>query len=92
MLSIFVIRLLVHFNMISRTPLNKMYINKFPLLQQNTQLLRQPVPTNKGKFVYRQDSITRSSQPDKPFKIKPKNIRTHRTPQLEYTAQRETYM
>ncbi|XP_058953790.2 ADAM 17-like protease [Pocillopora verrucosa] len=59
---------------------------------KNTQLLRQPVPTNKGKFVYRQDSITRSSQPDKPFKIKPKNIRTHRTPQLEYTAQRETYM
>lgn len=59
---------------------------------KNTKLLRQPLPTSKGNFVYRQDSITRSSKADKPFKIKPKNIKTHRTPELEYTAQRETYM
>lgn len=57
---------------------------------KNTQLLRQPKPTSKGKFIYRQESITRSSKPDKPYKIKPRNIKTHRTPQLEYTAQRES--
>ncbi|KAL9961542.1 hypothetical protein ACROYT_G030500 [Oculina patagonica] len=57
---------------------------------KNTQLLRQPKPTSKGKFIYRQDSISRSSKADRPFKIKPKNIKTHRMPQLEYPVQRES--
>lgn len=57
---------------------------------RNTQLLRQPKPTSKGKFVYRQDSISKSSKADTPYKIKPKNIKTHRMPQLEYTVQRES--
>lgn len=58
---------------------------------RNTQLLRQPKPTSKGKYIYRQDSITKSSRPNKPYKIKPKNIKTRgMPPKLEYTAQRES--
>lgn len=57
---------------------------------KNTQLLRQPKPTSRGKYIYRQDSITRSSRPDKPFKVKPKNIKTRNTPKLEYTVQTES--
>ncbi|KAK2553480.1 ADAM 17-like protease [Acropora cervicornis] len=54
------------------------YIN-----HQSTKLLREPKPTSKGKFIYRQESISRSSRAHKPYKVKAINIKTNRIPKLE---------
>ncbi|XP_068705406.1 ADAM 17-like protease [Montipora foliosa] len=58
---------------------------------KNTKLLRQPKPTSKGNFIYRQESITRSSKAHKPYKLKAMNIKTNRIPHLEHIGQRETH-
>ncbi|XP_015780892.1 PREDICTED: ADAM 17-like protease [Acropora digitifera] len=51
--------------------------------KRSTKLLREPKPTSKGKFIYRQESISRSSRAHKPYKVKAINIKTNRIPKLE---------
>ena len=47
---------------------------------QNKELLMQGRPSGQGKFFFRQDSVTRSSKPDRPLKYKPRYVKTRKPP------------
>ena len=47
---------------------------------QNKELLMQGRPSGQGQFFFRQDSVTRSSKPDRPLKYKPRYVKTRKPP------------